>query len=378
LNNISCIDGLGMASSVQVAEYFGITKAALQKARTKIKSELDDLGVSTLPCKQVIARCKQYKKIDPVTYEVFLENGESIIIASTLTYYTIKGIERVRKELVSLGIIGRDSDAVSDDVNSDLLWKRNDDNKVTDLKIFNYEERKIRILMQDGEPWWVLSDVCKVLNIERVDSAARRLDPDEKGTHLVSTLGGNQKMTIINESGLYDVLLRSDKPEAKPFKRWITHEVLPSIRKHGGYIAGQEQMSGEELMARALLFAQSKISDLESKNRQLADKIESDKVKVEFAQTVGSCKDTMAVGVYAKLLYDQHRINMGRNQLFCYLRDKKILDKSNIPYQKYIDAGWFKVVNKPNPEIKRNIPVTRITAKGQQKLYELIAKDFNR
>jgi prophage antirepressor-like protein len=103
------------------------------------------------------------------------------------------------------------------------------------LQIFNYGEIPVRTVLIDGEPWWVLADVCRVLNIERADSAARRLDPDEKGTHLVSTPGGTQNMTVINESGLYRVILRSDKPEAKAFTRWVTHEVLPAIRKTGAY-----------------------------------------------------------------------------------------------------------------------------------------------
>lgn len=103
------------------------------------------------------------------------------------------------------------------------------------MQVFNYEGNEVRTVMKDDEPWWVLADVCRVLEIRRTDSTARKLDPDEKGTHLVSTLGGGQKMTIINESGLYKVILRSDKPEAKKFTRWVTHEVLPAIRKTGSY-----------------------------------------------------------------------------------------------------------------------------------------------
>lgn len=120
---------------------------------------------------------------------------------------------------------------------------------MADLQIFNYGEIPVRTVMIDGEPWWVLADVCRVLDIERADSAARRLDHDEKGTHLVSTPGGNQNMTIINESGLYKVILRSDKPEAKAFTRWVTHEVLPAIRKTGNYgvtITEKEPFTNEQ------------------------------------------------------------------------------------------------------------------------------------
>lgn len=106
---------------------------------------------------------------------------------------------------------------------------------MNEMQIFNYGENEVRTLVIEGDPWWVLRDVCAVLGIENSRNASRRLDDDEKGVHLVDTLRGAQKMTVVNESGLYSVILRSDKPEAKAFKRWITHEVLPAIRKTGRY-----------------------------------------------------------------------------------------------------------------------------------------------
>ena len=110
---------------------------------------------------------------------------------------------------------------------------------MNELQVFEYRQTMdVRMVMQGDEPWWVLADVCRALGLERTDSVARRLDPDEKGTHLVSTPGGPQEMTIINESGLYMVIFRSDKPEAKAFKRWVTHEVLPIIRRTGRYELG--------------------------------------------------------------------------------------------------------------------------------------------
>ena len=103
------------------------------------------------------------------------------------------------------------------------------------LQIFNYREIPVRTLLLDGEPWWVLADVCRVLGIKNSRDVVNRLDPDEKGVGQIDTPGGNQNMTIINESGLYKVILRSDKPEAREFSRWVTHEVLPAIRKTGHY-----------------------------------------------------------------------------------------------------------------------------------------------
>ena len=107
------------------------------------------------------------------------------------------------------------------------------------LQVFQYcQSTEVRMVMRGDEPWWVLADVCRVLELKEPHRVAARLDEDEKGSHLVTTLGGPQEMTIINESGLYSVILRSNKPEAKAFKRWITHEVLPSIRRTGSYSTG--------------------------------------------------------------------------------------------------------------------------------------------
>lgn len=134
------------------------------------------------------------------------------------------------------------------------------------LKVFdNPTFGSIRTLNIDGEPWFVASDVCKALGIANNRDAVARLDEDEKGVALTDTLGGVQNLTTVNEPGLYALVLSSRKPEAKAFKRWITHEVIPSIRKHGGYVAGQEHMSDEELMAKALLMAQKTIADRDAR-----------------------------------------------------------------------------------------------------------------
>lgn len=108
-----------------------------------------------------------------------------------------------------------------------------------EIQVWNYESSEIRTVQVNGEPWFVLADVCKVLEISNSRNISSRLEPDEKGVTLVDTLGGTQQMTIINESGLYAVVLRSDKPQAKPFRKWVTSVVLPSIRKTGSYSVQQ-------------------------------------------------------------------------------------------------------------------------------------------
>lgn len=138
-----------------------------------------------------------------------------------------------------------------------------------ELQIFKYGESPVRTVVQDGEPWFVLKDVCEVLGMSNNRMVADRLDEDEKGVSQIDTLGGAQGMTIINESGLYNVILRSDKPQAKPFRKWVTAEVLPSIRKTGGYIQGQEILSPAELMAKALMVAQKTLEEREARIAEL-------------------------------------------------------------------------------------------------------------
>lgn len=116
------------------------------------------------------------------------------------------------------------------------------------LQIFNYGEIPVRTVLLDGEPWWVLVDVCRVLNLTNSRMTTKQLDEDEKGVSQIYTPGGNQNMTIINESGLYKVILRSDKPEAKAFTRWVTHEVLPAIRKTGAYSMTTSPPTGQRAL----------------------------------------------------------------------------------------------------------------------------------
>lgn len=114
-------------------------------------------------------------------------------------------------------------------------------------KVFNYQESPVRTIMQDGDPWFVARDVCEILELGDVSKAVSRLEDDEKGTNSITTLGGIQQMLVVNEPGLYSLILGSRKPEAKTFKRWITHDVIPSIRKSGSY--APKQMTQAEILA---------------------------------------------------------------------------------------------------------------------------------
>lgn len=153
---------------------------------------------------------------------------------------------------------------------------------MNDLQIFTYGDTSLRTVEKDGELWWVLRDVCNVLGIVKTDKVKTRLDEDERGTALVSTPSGEQIMTIVNEPGLYNVILRSDKPEAKDFKRWVTHEVLPSIRKTGNY--SSQPMSPAQLIA-----AQAQILvDMEQKMEAMKNQTLALEAKVDSAIKVFS------------------------------------------------------------------------------------------
>lgn len=149
----------------------------------------------------------------------------------------------------------------------------------TAVQIFEYQGNEVRTIQHGDEVWWVLRDVCRVLSLSNPAKVAQRLDEDEKDITLSYTPGGYQEITIVNEPGLYSVILRSDKPEAKTFKRWVTHEVLPSIRKTGTYSVGQE-LTDEEKMAHGLIAANAILQ------RQLEKKAMKDIPMIEFITAV--------------------------------------------------------------------------------------------
>ena len=234
---------------------------------------------------------------------------------------------------------------------------------MNELQIFNNAEfGQIRTVTKDNEPWFVASDIAKALGYRMASDLVRRIDDDDKGTHIMSTQGGEQAMLIINESGFYSSILNSKLESAKRFKHWVTSEVLPSIRKSGGYIAGQEQMSDTELMAKALLVAQKQI---EERNKQ----IELMKPKAEFFDAVTDSKTAFSMNEVAKILDFK---GIGRNKLFEFLRAQGILDRYNVPYQKYVDYGWFRVIEQKY--VKDGEPVVTTKTLVYQKGVDVIRR----
>jgi anti-repressor protein len=208
------------------------------------------------------------------------------------------------------------------------------------LKIFsNADFGEVRTVKLDGEPWFVAVDVCRALEIQNSRDALTRLDDDEKGVVSTDTLGGQQEMSIVNEPGLYSLVLGSRKPEAKAFKRWITHEVIPSIRQHGAYMT-------PDTIERALtdpdfLIQLATTLKTEREARLVAEhKVKELEPKGAFFDTVAGSKDCVDIGTVAKVLH----FSKGRNTLFKILRDSKILMHDNKPYQEYCDRGYFRVI----------------------------------
>lgn len=202
---------------------------------------------------------------------------------------------------------------------------------MNDLKIFQKEEfGEIRTMTINEEPWFVAKDITDRLGFANGrDAVSKHVDDEDKGVAKCDTLGGAQEYTVINESGLYSLVLSSKLESAKKFKRWITHEVIPEIRKTGGYHLPQTY--AEALRAYA---------DKVEQNEKLAAENAKLLPKAEFFDAVTDSKTAISIGEVAKVL----DVGIGQNKLFAFLREKKILDYHNIPYQEYIDRGYFRTV----------------------------------
>lgn len=228
--------------------------------------------------------------------------------------------------------------------------------------LFTYEGHDIRLIIDaDGNPWFVAKDVCDVLGITNNRDALAALDDDEKNTvGIADGTPGNPNKAIINEPGLYSLVLRSRKPEAKAFKRWITHEVIPSIRKRGFY--GIENLTRLEI-GKMLVAA-------EEEKLVLAAKVAEYEPKVEGFNQFLNLDDSMNFREVANTM------GMSSIRLCSILRANEILTKDrktrggfhNFPRQKYLDAGWFVRIERPDPDIGKVWGQTRVTPYGAEQI----------
>lgn len=245
---------------------------------------------------------------------------------------------------------------------------------MSNLKIYKYGSSELRTIEKDGGLWWVLKDVCDVLGLSNPTMIASRLDEDEKDIFKTKPDLGmdipNRGMTIINESGLYNVILRSDKPQAKNFKRWVTHEVLPSIRRHGAYMS-EKTLEQALTSPDFLIQLATQLKDEQNARRKLEAQIEQDAPKVLFAKAVETAHNSILIGDLAKLLR-QNGVDTGQKRLFELLRKEGYLIKNgssyNMPTQRAMDMGLFEVkestINNPDGSVRIS-RTTKVTGKGQ-------------
>lgn len=238
---------------------------------------------------------------------------------------------------------------------------------------FNYEGTAVRtVIGNDGEPRFVLADLCHVLKLGNTSMVARRLSDSMKGLSQIDTPGGSQRMTTVTEAGMYAVVMRSDKPEAVRFQEWVTGEVLPSIRKRGGYLtpeATEKALTDPDFiiqLATSLKEERAKRAELEAEN-------EANKPKVLFADAVATSHASILVGDLAKLV-QQNGIPLGANRLFKWLRKHGYLISRkgtdwNMPTQKAQELGLFRVketaVTHPDGHVTVN-RTPKVTGKGQE------------
>lgn len=229
----------------------------------------------------------------------------------------------------------------------------------------------VRVSTQDGEPWFVASDIAKALGYRMASDMNRRLDDDEKGTRSVRTPGGTQEMTVISEAGLYSAVLGSKLPEAKAFKRWVTHEVLPAIRRDGGYMAAKPDETPEETMARALRIADETMRRQKERIESLSSANAEMRPKALFADAVAASESTCLVGELAKMIA-QNGVDIGQNRLFVWMREKGYLGKSgcnyNRPTQRSIEMGILKVKETAVHHADGHVTINstpKVTGKGQ-------------
>lgn len=240
--------------------------------------------------------------------------------------------------------------------------------EITTLQFNSDQFGQLRAIQDEsGEPWFVAKDICNALGLANTTEALRGLDDDEVSNFINSEVAqnGGRAPRIINEPGFYKLVLKSRKPEAKAFQRWVTHEVLPSIRKKGGYIAAAADETPEQIMARAVLLAQDTIA------RQKAQ-IEELKPKALFADAVAASDGTCLVGELAKMMR-QNGVQIGQNRLFEKLRQDGYLGKSgsnyNVPTQRAMEMGLFRIKETSITHSDGHITVQRtakVTGKGQQ------------
>lgn len=247
---------------------------------------------------------------------------------------------------------------------------------MNEVKNFNYAGLEVTAVLIENEPWFVAKNVCDVLESANSARDIQRLDEDEKLMYTMCIAGQNRQTWLINESGLYELILTSRKPQAKPFKNWVKKEVLPSIRKHGAYMtetALEQAVANPDFMIGLL----SNLKAEQEKSRQLETINNKNKPLVAFAEMCMESEDSLLVREVAKLCQN-NGFNIGEKRLFAKLREWGLIFKhKNEPMQQYIDSKHFSLSQKVR-EIggeKRTFVTMRVTPKGQKYILQRLSKE---
>ena len=260
-----------------------------------------------------------------------------------------------------------------------LNVKEWDDNN-NSLTTFSFENQNVRTLLIDGEPWFVGKDVAKILGYTNTRKALKDHIPEKdkkEGVTIRYSLGGEQQPTLINESGIYRLIFKSKLPSAERFTDWVTSEVLPSLRKNGGYIVGEEHMTEDEYIFNAMKIMERRIRVYEKTIQEQSKKIEQDRPKVAFADSVNECEGCILVGDLSTLIKQSGYEEIGQNRLFDWMRENGYLVKKgsrrNHPTQYSKDLGLLKgredIIPLPNGDEKFVI-TPMVTGKGQRYFIE--------
>ncbi len=238
------------------------------------------------------------------------------------------------------------------------------------LELFNFRTQQVRTVLIENDPWFVGKDIATILGYAKTADAVRKhIDKEDKGVFVLETPGGKQPVTIINESGLYSLILSSKMPDAKVFKRWVTSEVLPTIRKHGAYMTDEKAFDVVHNKTGLADLLQQAADQLKQKDIEIAEM----KPKALFADSVATSHTTILIGELAKILRG-NGIDIGANRLFAWMREHGYLINRkgsdwNMPTQKSMDLGLFKIkettINHSNGSTSIS-KTPKVTGKGQQ------------
>jgi anti-repressor protein len=237
---------------------------------------------------------------------------------------------------------------------------------------FDYEGNTVRALSVDGEPWFVAADVAKTLGYASAKDFVRGVDEEDKGRHNLPTPSGSQSVTIISEGGLYTAIVKSRTERARPFRRWVTHEVLPAIRRHGGYLTPakvEEVLSDPD----TIILLATQLKDERKRRAELESQVEADAPKVLFADSVASSKSSILVGDLAKILRG-NGVEIGGTRLFAWMRERGFLVRRrgsdyNTPTQYAMERGLFEIKETAITHADGHVTVSKtpkVTGKGQQ------------